>query len=102
MTVTQINAGKQHNVVPSECDLVIDIRVNDCYSNPEILEVVKEHVDAEVTPPMHLNASSIPEAHGLVQIALGRTTYGSLPFQSVLSCKSLKLGPEIPKVALCR
>jgi acetylornithine deacetylase len=42
MTVTQINAGKQHNVVPSECDLVIDIRVNDCYSNPEILEVVKE------------------------------------------------------------
>jgi acetylornithine deacetylase len=50
MTVTQINAGKQHNVVPSECDLVIDIRVNDCYSNPEILEVVKEHVDAEVTP----------------------------------------------------
>jgi acetylornithine deacetylase len=34
----------------SECDLVIDIRVNDCYSNPEILEVVKEHVDAEVTP----------------------------------------------------
>ncbi len=98
MTVTQINAGKQHNVVPSECDLVIDIRVNDCYSNPEILEVVKEHVDAEVTPrSMHLNASSIPEAHGLVQagIALGRTTYGSptLSDQSVLSCKSLKLGP---------
>jgi acetylornithine deacetylase len=83
MTVTQINAGKQHNVVPSECDLVIDIRVNDCYSNPEILEVVKEHVDAEVTAPMHLNASSIPEAHGLVQagIALGRTTYGLLPFR---------------------
>jgi acetylornithine deacetylase len=77
MTVTQINAGKQHNVVPSECDLVIDIRVNDCYSNPEILEVVKEHVDAEVTPrSMHLNASSIPEAHGLVQAGIaGRTTW---------------------------
>jgi acetylornithine deacetylase len=29
MTVTQINAGKQHNVVPSECDIVVDIRVND-------------------------------------------------------------------------
>jgi acetylornithine deacetylase len=42
---------------------------------------------------MHL----LPEAHGLVQagIALGRTTYGSptLSDQSVLSCKSLKLGP---------
>jgi acetylornithine deacetylase len=98
MTVTQINAGKQHNVVPSQCDLVVDIRVNDCYSNPEILEVVKGHVDAEVTPrSMHLNASSIPAAHELVQagIALGRTTYGSptLSDQSVLSCKSLKLGP---------
>jgi acetylornithine deacetylase len=98
MTVTQINAGKQHNVVPSECDLVVDIRVNDCYSNSEILEVVKVQVNAEVTPrSMHLNASSIPIAHGLVQagIALGRTSYGSptLSDQSVLSCKSLKLGP---------
>jgi acetylornithine deacetylase len=98
MTVTQINAGKQHNVVPSECDLVVDIRVNDCYSNSEILEAVKVQVNAEVTPrSMHLNASSIPIAHGLVQagIALGRTSYGSptLSDQSVLSCKSLKLGP---------
>ena len=46
---------------------------------------------------MHLNASSIPISHALVQagITLGRTTYGSptLSDQSVLSCKSLKLGP---------
>lgn len=98
MTVTQVAAGKQHNVVPAECHLVVDIRVNDCYSNPEILETVKRHLIAEVNPrSMHLNASSIPVTHGLVQagIALGRTTYGSptLSDQSVLSCKSLKLGP---------
>jgi acetylornithine deacetylase len=98
MTVTQVNAGKQHNVVPAECHLVIDIRVNDCYSNVEILETVKTHVQAEVNPrSMNLNASSIPLEHGLVQagIALGRTTYGSptLSDQSVLSCQSLKLGP---------
>ncbi|WP_338407516.1 M20 family metallo-hydrolase [uncultured Flavobacterium sp.] len=98
MTVTQINAGKQHNVVPSECNLVVDIRVNDCYTNQEILQIIKENVAAEVTPrSMNLSASSIPESHGLVQagIALGRTTYGSptLSDQSVLSCKSLKLGP---------
>lgn len=98
MTVTQINAGKQHNVVPSECNLVVDIRVNDCYNNTEILETVRANVAAEVTPrSMHLNASSIPVSHGLVQagIALGRTTYGSptLSDQSVLYCKSLKLGP---------
>lgn len=98
MTVTQINAGSQHNVVPSECNLVVDIRVNDCYNNEEILKTVKENVSAEIIPrSMHLNASSIPVSHGLVQagIALGRTTYGSptLSDQSVLSCKSLKLGP---------
>lgn len=98
MTVTQVNAGKQHNVVPAECHLVVDIRVNDCYSNTEILATVKSHVTAEVNPrSMHLNASSIPLQHGLVQagIALGRTTYGSptLSDQSVLSCQSLKLGP---------
>ncbi|WP_281225766.1 M20 family metallo-hydrolase [Flavobacterium aquiphilum] len=98
MTVTQINAGKQHNVVPAECHLVVDIRVNDCYNNTEILETVRTNVNAEVTPrSMHLNASSIPVTHGLVQagIALGRTTYGSptLSDQSVLSCQSLKLGP---------
>lgn len=98
MTVTQINAGKQHNVVPSECDIVVDIRVNDCYSNHEILAIVKEHVNFEVTPrSMNLSSSSIAENHALVQagIALGRTTYGSptLSDQSVLSCTSLKLGP---------
>jgi acetylornithine deacetylase len=98
MTVTQIDAGKQHNVVPSECHLVVDIRVNDRYNNTEILETVRANVKAEVNPrSMHLNASSIPVTHGLVQagIALGRTTYGSptLSDQSVLSCQSLKLGP---------
>ncbi len=98
MTVTQINAGKQHNVVPAECHLVVDIRVNDCYNNQEILETVRANVAADINPrSMHLNASSIPVSHGLVQagIALGRTTYGSptLSDQSVLSCKSLKLGP---------
>ncbi|OUD34005.1 M20 family metallo-hydrolase [Flavobacterium sp. FPG59] len=98
MTVTQINAGKQHNVVPAECHLVVDIRINDCYSNQEILDTLRANVIAEINPrSMHLSASSIPSSHGLVQagIALGRTTYGSptLSDQSVLSCKSLKLGP---------
>ena len=98
MTVTQVSAGKQHNVVPAECHLVVDIRVNDRYSNAEILATVKNHVAAEVNPrSMNLNASSIPLQHGLVQsgIALGRSTYGSptLSDQSVLSCQSLKLGP---------
>lgn len=98
MTVTQINAGKQHNVVPSECHLVVDIRVNDCYSNAEILKIVTENVNAEITPrSLHLGSSSINKNHPLVQSGInsGRTTYGSptLSDQSVLSCQSLKLGP---------
>lgn len=98
MTVTQINAGSQHNVVPAETRLVVDIRVNEKYSNAQILETVRENVKAEVNPrSMHLNPSSIPINHELVQsgISLGRTTYGSptLSDQSVLSCQSLKLGP---------
>lgn len=98
MTVTQVTAGKQHNVVPAECHLVVDVRVNDCYKNSEILETISKNVAVEVSPrSMHLNASSIPISHGLVQagISLGRTTYGSptLSDQSVLSCQSLKLGP---------
>ena len=98
MTVTQINAGKQHNVVPSECHLVVDIRINDCYTNEEILAIVNQHIKAGVQPrSLHLRSSSISKNHLLVQsgIALGRTTYGSptLSDQSVLSCQSLKLGP---------
>lgn len=100
MTVTQVNAGKQHNVVPSHCDLVIDIRVNDKYKNEEILEIVKKAMpkNVDVKPrSLHLGSSSIPIDHPIVQsgINLGRTTYGSptLSDQSVLSCPSLKLGP---------
>lgn len=103
MTVTQINAGKQHNVVPAECNLVVDVRVNDCYTNMEVLETIKSGVESDkvkVKPrSMHLNSSSIAKEHALVQagIALGRTTYGSptLSDQSVLSCQSLKLGPGL-------
>ncbi|WP_109299118.1 M20 family metallo-hydrolase [Aquimarina sp. AU474] len=100
MTVTQVNAGKQHNVVPAHCDLVIDIRVNDKYHNEEILSVVREAMPkgVEIKPrSLHLGSSSIPIGHPIVQsgIKLGRKTYGSptLSDQSVLSCPSLKLGP---------
>jgi len=99
MTVTQVQGGMQHNVIPSEIDLVIDVRVNDRYTNQEIAEILEENAPcAEITPrSLRLNSSSIPEEHPLVQagIDLGRQTYGSptLSDQSVLSCPSLKLGP---------
>ena len=99
MTVTQINAGKQHNVVPAEVELVIDVRVNDKYSNEEITEIVKAESPCTSIEPrsLRLNSSAISKDHPLVQagLALGRTTYGSptLSDQSVLSCQSLKIGP---------
>ncbi len=98
MTVTQINAGHQHNVIPATCDYVVDVRVTDSYTNQEVFEIIAANVKSEVNPrSLRLNSSSIPKEHEIVQagIKLGRETYGSptLSDQSVLSCPSLKLGP---------
>ena len=98
MTVTQIEAGSQHNVVPATCHFVVDIRVNDLYSNKEVLDLVKEHVDVTVKErSLNLNSSSIAKDHEVVLsgISIGREVYGSptLSDQSNLSCPSLKLGP---------
>lgn len=98
MTVTQIDAGNQHNVVPATCHFVVDIRVNDLYSNKEVLDIVKDHVGVEVKErSLNLNSSSIDKNHEVVLsgIRLGRSIYGSptLSDQSNLSCPSLKLGP---------
>ena len=99
MTVTQISAGSQHNVVPAHVDLVVDVRVNDAYSNQEIADILQEKSPCtNITPrSLRLNSSAIPVDHDLVKagIAMGRKTYGSptLSDQAVLTCKSLKLGP---------
>lgn len=98
LTVTQINAGSEHNVVPSQVNLVIDVRVNDRYTNKEIADQLKAAAPCELKErSLRLNSSSIDKNHPLVQsgIRLGRTTYGSptLSDQAALTCQSLKLGP---------
>ncbi|WP_289037164.1 M20 family metallo-hydrolase [uncultured Zobellia sp.] len=98
LTVTQINGGSQHNVVPAQVDLVIDVRVNDKYTNGEIAEILKKEAPCELKErSLKLNSSAIDKNHPLVQsgIALGRKTYGSptLSDQAALTCQSLKLGP---------
>lgn len=98
LTVTQISGGSQHNVVPARVSLVVDVRVNDCYSNQEIAAILERDAPCALKArSLRLNSSSIPEQHPLVQsgIALGRTTYGSptLSDQAALRCASLKLGP---------
>jgi acetylornithine deacetylase len=98
LTVTQVAAGTQHNVVPAEVHLVVDVRVNDCYSNQEIADLLCREAPCSLEPrSLRLNSSSIDPSHPLVRagVALGRETYGSptLSDQAALSCPSLKMGP---------
>ncbi len=98
MSVTQIQAGYQHNVVPDECKFVVDVRTNEYYSNAQVLETIRTHVNADVQPrSTHLNSSKIALNHPLIQrgIQLERPYYGSptMSDQAMLSCPSLKMGP---------
>ena len=98
LTITQINAGVQHNVVPSEVKIVLDVRVNDKYSNEEIFKILKEELKCEVLPRnLNLNSSSISKNHKIVEAAnnLNFKLYGSptLSDQAKIDCKSIKLGP---------
>lgn len=98
LTVTQINAGSQHNVVPAQVELVIDVRVNDSYTNKEIADLLKAEAPCTIQERgLKLNSSKINKDHALVQsgITLGRETYGSptLSDQAALTCQSVKLGP---------
>jgi len=98
MSVTVINAGSQHNVVPASCNFVVDVRVTDAYRNEEVLEIIRQHVQCDVTPrSIRLKPSKIDKEHPIVQagVALGRTTYGSptTSDQSLLDIHSLKVGP---------
>lgn len=98
MTVTKIDAGHQHNVIPSSCKYLVDVRVTDCYTNQEVFEIITKSVKSKVCPSSkRLNSSSIAKDHPIVLagIKLGRETYGSptISDQAILTCPSLKLGP---------
>jgi len=98
MTVTQIEAGTQHNVVPDQCKFVIDVRTNECYSNQDVFDILQQHCQSELQArSFRLNSSGIPLDHPLVQrgLALGRTTFGSptLSDQALLDFPTLKMGP---------
>ena len=97
-TVTQIKSGNQHNVVPSELELVLDVRVNDCYSNKEIYGILKKNSPCDIIPrSLNLNSSSISIDHPIVLAAneIGIEKYGSptLSDQSKISFPSVKIGP---------
>lgn len=98
MTVTMIEAGSQHNVVPDECRFVVDVRPNEFYTNEEIVQLIRKHVDCEVTPrSTNLNASGVEPDHPVIQRAkeLGLKTYGSktMSDQVHMPFDSVKIGP---------
>ena len=97
MTVTGIEAGTQHNVVPAECRFMVDVRVNECYQNEELLEEIRQNVECDVVPrSTHLNSSAIELSHPAVErlMAMGKQPFGSptMSNQAVMPFTTLKLG----------
>lgn len=97
-TATQISAGQQHNVVPDECRFVVDVRTNELYSNAEVVEILQQNLQSEITPrSLRLNSSHIAANHPIVQRgrALGKDIYGSptLSDQALMPFATVKIGP---------
>ena len=98
MSVTVINAGTQHNVVPDRCTFTVDIRSNECYTNEELFAEISRHLKCEARArSFRLGSSHIDDNHPLVKraVALGRTPFGSptLSDQALMRFPSLKMGP---------
>ncbi len=98
MTVTVLNSGTQHNVIPDECHFVIDVRTNEHYQNEFLFAFLQKHVKSELKArSFRLSSSHIPVGHPLVQrcIQLGMNPFGSptLSDQALMPFHSLKLGP---------
>jgi len=99
MTVTLINAGTQHNVIPDKCSFVVDVRTNEHYSNKDALEIIQKNTSAEVTPrSLRMNSSGIDNNHPLVKAAkhLEIVRFGSptTSDQSVITdFPTVKMGP---------
>lgn len=98
MTVTGIQAGSQHNVVPDKLSFMVDVRVNECYSNQEVFELLQAQVPCKLKArSFRLNSSSISREHPLVRRGedLGLQTFGSptTSDQATLPFETLKMGP---------
>ena len=98
MSVTQIQAGTQHNVIPDRCTFVVDVRSNEFYSNEELLQQIRAHVRCEVVPrSTRLHSSRTSLTHPFVQraVMLGKQPFGSptLSDQALMPFTSIKIGP---------
>jgi len=98
ISVTQIEAGTQHNVIPDVCHFVVDVRTNEHYLNKEVAEIINKLIDSEVKPrSVRLNSSGISEHHPFAKLVKnkGINIYGSptTSDQAIISFLSVKMGP---------
>ena len=97
-SVTQINAGTQHNVVPDQCNFVMDIRTTDQYTNEEVFKIIQDNMQSELKArSFRLQASGISENHPIIKTGklLNLDCFGSptLSDQALLPFPSIKIGP---------
>ncbi|MDD4224921.1 MAG: M20 family metallo-hydrolase [Mariniphaga sp.] len=98
ITVTQIEAGTQHNVIPDICHFVVDVRTNEHYSNKDAAKMISKIIGSEIKPrSFRLNSTGISTDHPIVKKAkeMGVKIYGSptTSDQAILSFPSVKIGP---------
>ena len=98
MTLTVVNAGTQHNVIPDKCTMLVDIRTNEFYDNEEVFEFIRQHLKSEVKAhSFRLKSSRIDPEHPLIKkcVAMGMKPFGSptLSDQTLMHFPSFKLGP---------
>ena len=99
MSVTVIETeNKQHNVVPSTCKMVVDVRVNELYTFEEILDTIGKNVKSTVTPrSLRMRSTGIALDHVLIKagMALGKGYYGSVTTsdKALMPFPTLKMGP---------
>ena len=98
MTLTVVNAGTQHNVIPDKCTMLVDIRTNEFYDNEEVYKFICQHLKSEVKAhSFRLKSSRIDPAHPLIKkcVAMGMKPFGSptLSDQALMHFPSFKLGP---------
>ena len=98
ISVTQIEAGTQHNVVPDVCHFVVDVRTNEHYLNKNAAEIIAGIIESEVKPrSFRLNSSGISQDHPFAKLAKskGICLYGSptTSDQAIIPCPSVKIGP---------
>ncbi len=99
MTVTVVEGGTQHNVIPDTLHFVIDVRTNEFYQNEYLFEFLrKKMTKCELRArSFRLHSSSIPEDHPLIRrcIERGMQPFGSptLSDQALMPFLSFKLGP---------